>query len=166
MDRQSSERKNTVKLLFVCLGNICRSPTAEGVLQAMIEERGLEDRIQVDSAGTLSYHSGNPADSRMAAAAGRRGWLLASRARQVRREDFTEFTWLIAMDRSNFADLVDLAPSGLDLKVKLFCDFIPRVEGQDVPDPYYGGAAGFERVLDLVEEGCGHVLEAAVKTLQ
>lgn len=129
----------------------------------MIEERDFGEWLQVDSAGTLSYHSGNPADSRMTAAAERRGWRLDSRARQVRRKDFSEFTWLIAMDRSNYADLMELAPKGLDSKIKLFCDFIPGAEGRDVPDPYYGGAAGFERVLDLVEEGCEHVLETAVQ---
>ena len=166
MDRQSSQRKNTVKILFVCLGNICRSPTAEGVLRALIQERGLEERLQVDSAGTLSYHSGNSADSRMMAAAERRGWQLGSRARQVRRADFVEFDWVIAMDRSNFLDLEDLAPPGLDSKIKLFCDFLPEAQGQDVPDPYYGGAEGFERVLDLVEEGCEAVLEAALKKLR
>ena len=149
----------TQKLLFVCLGNICRSPAAEGVFLHHLRERGLSDRFVVDSAGTGAWHVGEQADSRMRRAASRRGYDLTSRARQVTVEDFHEFHLVVAMDRSNFSDLEEIRPAGSRADLRLFSDFLPAGSPQDVPDPYYGGEQGFDRVLDLVEEGAENLLE-------
>lgn len=141
----------TVKVLFVCLGNICRSPTAHGVFEHMVESSGLADQITTDSAGTAAWHVGNPPDSRSAAAAARRGFDLSHlRARQAQADDFEVFDYILAMDRQNLADLQQLAPSDYKGRLDLFLNFsdLPETE---VPDPYYGGEQGFEHVLDLVE---------------
>jgi protein-tyrosine phosphatase len=142
----------TVRLLFVCLGNICRSPTAEAVMRRLVAERGLEDRVEVDSAGTGGWHVGDPPDPRACAAAARRGIAVEGAARQVAHRDFAEFDLLLAMDRENLRELQRLAPPGTAHKVRLLAEV-------DVPDPYHGGAAGFDRVLDLVDDACRRLLD-------
>jgi len=150
------------RVLFVCLGNICRSPTAEGVMRALVCEAGLEDRIEIDSAGTGSWHIGDAPDARATAAARERGIVLEGAARQVERGDFEAFDLIVAMDRQNFADLRHLAPDERAAeKVVLLRELAPATAGQqlDVPDPYHGGARGFEHVLDLVNDACAALLE-------
>ena len=153
------EIKEKKSVLFVCMGNICRSPTAEGVFRYFVEEAGLSDRIEIDSAGTHAYHTNEPADRRAQAAAERRGYSMSEiRARRVRDEDFEQFDLIIAMDRHNQSMLVDQADAEHHDKIRLFLEFSTAQE-DEVPDPYYGGAAGFERVLDLVEEASRGLLE-------
>jgi protein-tyrosine phosphatase len=143
-----------VRILFVCMGNICRSPTAEGVMRHLLAERGLEDEIEVQSAGTGGWHAGSPPDARSTRAAAARGITLDGAARQVTRADFEDFDLLVAMDRDNLADLRAIAPPGTEHKIRLLLG-----EGRDVPDPYYGGPHGFENVLDLVETACEQLLD-------
>lgn len=141
-----------VRVLFVCMGNICRSPTAEGVFKRFVADYGLSKQIESDSAGTHDYHIGEPPDSRSQAAAKRRGYdLSALRARQVALDDFADFDYVLAMDEVNHAALRRLCPAQYRERVKLFLEFSPEAGRRDVPDPYYGGAQGFEEVLDLVE---------------
>ncbi|WP_406628241.1 low molecular weight protein-tyrosine-phosphatase [Patulibacter brassicae] len=151
-----------VELLFVCLGNICRSPTAEAVMAGLLADEGLDDRVHVDSAGTGSWHVGHPADPRSRAAAAERGIALTSRARQVTEADFERFDLLLAMDRQNAADLRALAPDDAAAsKVRLLREFdaaAARDGDLDVPDPYHGGPRGFEHVLDLVDAACRGLL--------
>ncbi len=148
-----------ISVLFVCMGNICRSPTAEGVFRHYVQEAGLADRIRIDSAGTHAYHIDEPADRRASAAAKRRGYSLADiRARRVQAEDFESFDYIVAMDRLNHVTLINQADAEHHGKIRLFLDFAPGPE-DDVPDPYYGGATGFEQVLDLVEEASRGLLE-------
>jgi protein-tyrosine phosphatase len=155
------EVKNSV--LFVCMGNICRSPTAEGVFRHFVAQHGLEDRVFVDSAGTHAYHSGEPADRRAIAAAERRGYSLTGiRARRVEDQDFERFDHVIAMDIENLEVLRQLAGDQHSSKVSLFLDYSSADESE-VPDPYYGGNAGFEKVLDLVEEASRGLLEMLSK---
>ena len=147
------------------MGNICRSPTAEGVFRKMVQDAGLEERILVDSAGTHAYHVGEAPDRRARAAAARRGYSLEDiKARRIRRSDFDEFAYILAMDRLNLATLQEAAGVESLQSMQLFLDF---AGGGDVPDPYYGGAAGFERVLDLVEAAAAglltHLQESAFK---
>jgi protein-tyrosine phosphatase len=138
-------------VLMVCMGNICRSPTAEGVFRHVVREAGLADRIEVASAGTHDYHVGGPADDRSTAHARRRGYDLSShRARQVSAADFERFDLVLAMDHENFALLQEICPPGREHKLKLFMEFAPGL-GAVVPDPYAGGPAGFEKVLDQIE---------------
>ena len=142
----------TTTVLFVCLGNICRSPTAEGVLRAIAAREFPDVAIEIDSAGTADYHVGEPPDRRTVAAARRRGYDLAGlRARQVRPEDFHRFDYIIAMDRSNLDELASRRMPGARAQVASFMSFAPDNEYQEVPDPYYGGVEDFERVLDLCE---------------
>jgi len=142
-----------VKVLFVCLGNICRSPTSEGIFRAMVTKAGLSDLISIDSAGTGAWHVGDPPDPRGQAAAMRRGYDLSGQhARKVAIRDFEQFDYIIGMDSQNCADLTALAPEAARDKIKLFLDFVPHLGYRDVPDPYYGGPQGFDNVLDLVEE--------------
>jgi protein-tyrosine phosphatase len=146
-----------VRILFVCMGNICRSPTAEGVMRHVLREEGLEDVIEVDSAGTGSWHVGNPPDSRSAEAARARGIALQGEARQVTHEDFEEFDLLLCADRENVAALRRIAPLGTEENVRLLREYDPDSAGDDdldVPDPYYGDGDGFEHVLDLVDAAC------------
>lgn len=148
-----------VSVLFVCTGNICRSPSAEGVFQHLVDTAGLGEHIEVDSAGTHDYHAGEPPDRRSQQAAARRGYNLSHlRAREVDRADFQRFDYLVAMDQGHYRYLRALCPRGLDHKVKLFLDFAPHLNLKDVPDPYYGGAHGFENVLDLIEEAARGLL--------
>jgi protein-tyrosine phosphatase len=152
--------KPEIKLCFVCLGNICRSPTAEGVMQFLITEAGLQRRIKVDSAGTGAYHVGERADPRSRAEALRHGVELTSRARQFVVEDFETFDYVLAMDRSNHRDLEELAigPGHL-AKLHLLRSFDPASGRElDVPDPYYGGDGGFARVYDICHAGCTGLL--------
>jgi protein-tyrosine phosphatase len=143
-----------VRILFVCMGNICRSPTAEGVMRHLVSERGLEGEIEVQSAGTGGWHAGNPPDERSTAAARARGITLEGAARQVTPADFEDFDLLVAMDRDNLAGLRAIAPPGTEHKLRMLI-----ADGRDVPDPYYGGARGFEDVLDLVETACEQLLD-------
>ena len=147
-------------VLFVCLGNICRSPTAEEVFRAAAIRQGLGPRIHVDSAGTGDWHVGSPPDRRAIQAARRRGYdLTALRARQVAGEDFERFGWIVAMDRANLRALEALRPDGFGGHLGLFLDFAPGADLDEVPDPYYGGLEGFDRVLDLVEIASAGLLE-------
>ncbi|HYW03105.1 MAG TPA: low molecular weight protein-tyrosine-phosphatase [Gammaproteobacteria bacterium] len=142
-----------VRVLFVCLGNICRSPSAEGVARRLAEHEGLSSRLEFDSAGTAAYHVGEPPDPRMQESAARRGLDLATfRARQVNRSDFSSFDYLLAMDSSNLEVLREMCPEGWRGHLGLLMEFAPEAGFASVPDPYYGGSAGFERVLDLLEE--------------
>jgi protein-tyrosine phosphatase len=151
-----------MRLLFVCLGNICRSPTAEGVMRSLVQLAGLADRVHIDSAGTGGWHVGSPPDERAAAAAGSRGISLEGRARRIRAEDFSQFDLLLAMDSANLRDLRALAGSDEErARVRLLREFDPAAVASgdlDVPDPYYGSAGGFEEVLDLVTAACEGLL--------
>ncbi len=151
---------NKVSVLFVCMGNICRSPTAEGVFRNLVESRNLQDQIMIDSAGTHAYHVGEKPDPRSRAAALERGIDLSSqRARKVAQDDFERFDYVLAMDRSNYADLQSLLTPGQRDKLHLFLDFANAWDETEVPDPYYGGSHGFERVLDMVEDASQGLLE-------
>ena len=153
-----------MKLLFVCLGNICRSPTAEGVMRELVRERGLEDEVVIDSAGTGGWHVGAAPDERATAAAARRGITLEGAARKVRASDFDEFDLILAADRENVAALRVVAPDEeARSKVRLLREFDPAAAGDlDVPDPYYGAENGFDEVLDLVERACAGLLDEVV----
>ena len=151
-------KKRPVKVLFVCLGNICRSPTAEGVFKRHVREAGLEDRISSDSAGTGDYHIGDPPDARACAAAARRGYDLSGlRGRQVGKKDFSEFDYVLAMDDENMRALKHWCPREYAHKLKLFTEFCSS-GARSVPDPYGGGPQGFELVLDLVEDAAQGLL--------
>lgn len=147
-------------MLFVCLGNICRSPTAEAVFRERAARAGLGDRLLVDSAGTGDWHVGHPPDRRAIAHAARRGYDLSPlRARQVTREDFRRFGWILAMDEDNLRDLAVLRPDPFDGHLGLMLDLAPSLGVREVPDPYYGRSDGFERVLDLLEEASERLIE-------
>ncbi len=149
-----------MRILFVCLGNICRSPTAEIIFQSIAEKRGLDHLIEVDSAGTSDYHVYSPADDRAQRSAKRRGYDLSScRGRQVNYQDLIDFDMLIAMDRSNADDLSRIADPQQEKKIRLFLEFAPSASFMDVPDPYYGGNSGFDRVIDLIEEASYGLLD-------
>jgi protein-tyrosine phosphatase len=149
-----------MRILFVCLGNICRSPTAEAVLRALATREAPELAIEVDSAGTASYHLGEPPDPRTQEAARRRGYDLSSlRARRVESHDFTLFDLILAMDRDNLEVLRRRAPAQARERIRLFLEFASEADATDVPDPYYGGPNGFEAVLDLVEEAARGLLQ-------
>jgi protein-tyrosine phosphatase len=151
------------RILFVCLGNICRSPTAEAVMARLVADAGLAERIEIESAGTGAWHVGNPPDGRATAAAAGRGFRMQSLARQVSPEDFERFDLLLAMDRDNLRNLRRLAPDAEAAgRARLLREFDPASAGGedlDVPDPYYGGADGFDHVLDLVEAACAGLLD-------
>lgn len=149
-----------IRVLLVCMGNICRSPTAEGVLRAHIERAGLAGKVEVDSAGTHAYHIGEPPDPRSQKAAANRGYQLANlRARRVAEADFLRFDLILGMDRENLALLREACPPEEQHRLGLLLDYARNVEHDEVPDPYYGGPEGFERVLDLIEDGCAGVVE-------
>lgn len=156
----------TYKLLFVCLGNICRSPSAENIMNHLITEAGLNDQIQCDSAGTSSYHIGSAPDRRMTSAAAKRGITLLGKARQFEIADFEEFDLILAMDKENYRDIIraDRAGKYRD-KVRLMCDFATEHSDQEVPDPYYGGADGFNYVIDLLLDACDGLLKYVVKQI-
>ena len=140
------------RVLFVCSGNICRSPTAEAVLRGLVEDAGLDDEIEVDSAGTGSWHVGEPPDERARAAAARRGITLTGTARQIDPSDFDEFDLLLAVDEENLHRMRRIAPPGSGDRIRLLDDV-------DVPDPYYGGPYGFDNVLDQVDAACRRLLD-------
>ena len=157
------QKKTSV--LFVCIGNICRSPTAEGIFQSLVAKAGLSDQIMIDSAGMSGYHIGERAHKTSRETAGKRGYDLTSRARQFTKEDFLKFDYILPMDESNIPQLELLAPSEEDKKKII--PFIQLAKSYpqyaDVPDPYYGGPSGFEHVLDICEEGCRSLLEIILK---
>jgi low molecular weight protein-tyrosine phosphatase len=146
------KQKVKTRILFVCMGNICRSPTAQGVFQRLIEQTGLINKIQIDSAGTHAYHIGNSPDPRAQAVALRRGIDLSSlRARRIARSDYEKYDYILAMDQDNLNALRINCPPEHVYKLHLFLEFAPELKVNEVPDPYYGGSTGFEQVLDLVE---------------
>jgi protein-tyrosine phosphatase len=154
-----------MRVLFVCMGNICRSPTAEGVFRHLVAQRAPRLDIEVDSAGTHDYHVGEPPDARAVAAAALRGIdLRAIRARQVQDADFTRFDLIIAMDRLNREILRQRSPEQFAGRIRLFMEFAGRGDASDVPDPYYGGPLGFEQVLDLAEEASEGLLREILDT--
>lgn len=147
------ESAPSARILFVCMGNICRSPTAEGVFRETLRTRAPEFHVHVDSAGTHAYHVGEPPDRRACRAAARRGIdLSGQRARRVSTADFSAFDLVLAMDEDNFRTLSGISPPEYRSRIRLFLEFAPEAGRDSVPDPYYGGATGFEYVLDLVEE--------------
>jgi protein-tyrosine phosphatase len=151
----------TYKLLFVCLGNICRSPAAENIMNHLIEQAGYSERFVCDSAGTSNYHIGSPPDKRMSAAAAKKLQIqLYGRARQFQKSDFQEFDLILAMDRENYDDILVVDPTGkYHQKVRLVCDFCSKHTLKEVPDPYYGGTEGFNQVIDLLVDACEGLLK-------
>ncbi len=153
-----------ISVLFVCTGNICRSPSAEGVFAALVDEKGLSERFHIDSAGTHGYHIGEPADTRSAETALNRGYdISAHRARRIEDGDYKKYDYILVMDQRNYQVLLKECPDDHLDKVRMFLEFAPHVPETEVPDPYYGGDDGFEHVLNLVEEAAegllGHILE-------
>ncbi|MDH3637512.1 MAG: low molecular weight phosphotyrosine protein phosphatase [Gammaproteobacteria bacterium] len=149
-----------VRVLFVCLGNICRSPTAEAVFRSLVSNQGIHTSIEVDSAGTHAYHIGEPPDTRACSAAARRGLDMSGlRARQTTTDDFHTFDYILCMDCENRQHLEQLAPLEFTHKVRLFMEFATTSDDLEVPDPYYGGAKGFERVLDMLEDAAQGLLQ-------
>jgi protein-tyrosine phosphatase len=155
----------TYKLLFVCLGNICRSPSAENIMNHLIDQAGLTNTILCDSAGTAGYHIGASPDRRMSAAAENKlGFKLQGQARQFQLSDFKEFDLILAMDRNNYDDILAVDRSGqYHFKVRLMCDFCSTHTLKEVPDPYYGGVEGFNQVIDLLMDACEGLLQHITK---
>ncbi len=154
-----------MKLLFVCLGNICRSPAAENIMNHLAAQSTLSNEIECDSAGTANYHSGNPPDRRMQAAAVKRNIPMIGSARQFTKSDFTNFDLILAMDRENYQNILSLDPQGQYRdKVKMMCDFASQHPDKEVPDPYFGGAEGFDYVIDLLTDACGGLLSQLEST--
>lgn len=161
----TDRQPQTISVLFVCLGNICRSVTAQHIFEAMVDEKGLAKHFYIDSAGTYGGHEGQQADPRMRRAAGKRGYSLSHLARQVRTTDFDRFDIILAMDDSNFHTLCRLAPTlEHQQKIRRMADYLTRFPQYDyVPDPYYEGAEGFELVLDMLEDACSALLTSLNK---
>lgn len=156
-------------VLFVCLGNICRSPAAEGVFTDLVKKRGFDSKFRIDSAGTIGYHEGNEADPRMRSASKRRGIQITSISRPIKPSDFVEFDLILAMDKQNREDILeafsrwkfrDPLPEDAHKKVKLMCSYCKKHDETEVPDPYYGGPQGFEKVLDMLEDACESLLDS------
>jgi low molecular weight protein-tyrosine phosphatase len=159
--------KNKIKVLFICMGNICRSPTGEGVFQHYVKNRGYADQIHIDSAGTIAYHQGEPADARMREVAARRSYDLRSIARKVTVNDLETFDLVVAMDMDNLNDLESMV-GGTRKHIRLLGSFLDGYHNNDapsVPDPYYGGVAGFEQVLDMIESACPGMLSHCIELL-
>lgn len=153
-----------IAVLMICMGNICRSPTAHGVLEKMVADAGLAGRIHVDSAGTHGYHVGEPPDERAQAHAARRGYdLSAQRARRLTRRDFADHDLLLVMDDNNEQAARALCPPGSESRLHRLTDFCTTLQANEVPDPYYGGADGFDHVLDVVEDGCGGLMRLLIE---
>lgn len=162
--REGKKRDLMVNVLFVCMGNICRSPTAEGVFSKLVEEQGLAEKIGIDSAGTHAYHTGEAPDSRAQQSALKRGINIGSlRARKAIAKDFGRFDYVIAMDYDNLSHLESICPEEHVEKLSLFLEYGSQSDIKEVPDPYYGGPLGFERVLDLVEDASRGLLEAILE---
>mgnify|MGYP000909500663 CR=1 FL=1 len=156
---------NKTRVLFVCMGNICRSPAAEGVLRALVKRGGFADRVEIASAGTIGLHAGELPDSRMRSAAAKRGYTLTSRARKFAPSDFKRFDLILTMDEDNRRDVLNQATTDADRqRVRPFVEFCRKHRASLVPDPYYGGPEGFERVLDLLEDGCAGILDTITQT--
>ncbi|MEM1252423.1 MAG: low molecular weight protein-tyrosine-phosphatase [Cyanobacteria bacterium P01_H01_bin.21] len=150
----------TTRLLFVCLGNICRSPSAENIMNHLLKQRDLTSKVSCDSAGTSSYHIGSPPDSRMTAAAKKRDIQLVGSARQFTADDLEQFDLILAMDDSNYRNILALDKAGqYRQKVKRMCDFCQQHPDREVPDPYYGGTDGFDYVIDLLMDACNGLLQ-------
>ncbi len=161
------KRPEVVKVLFVCMGNICRSPMAEGVFRARVAAAGYADRIEIDSAGTHAYHVGKPPDERAQAATARRRIDISGlRGRQAVAEDLVRFDYVLAMDHENDARLRAICPGGHEHKIQLFLEYASRFRERAVPDPYYGGTSGFDRVLDLIEDAVEGLLTEIRKRLE
>ena len=158
-------KKKKIRLLFVCLGNICRSPAAEGIMASIVEKYGLQDIIEVDSAGTSGWHEGELPDERMRSHGEGRGYTFDSPARKFRKSDFDDFDFILMMDRQNFPNVKVLAKNREEVaKVHMMNEFSRQYTHHDhVPDPYYGGASGFELVLDLLEDACEGLLQTIKK---
>ncbi len=164
-DQELIEDVADVSVLFVCMGNICRSPTAEGAFKRLLDESSLEISIRADSAGTHAYHIGHPPDDRALSAAASRGIDISDqRARKVADTDFETFDFVLEMDETDLELLLELSPADYHDRIKLFMDFAPQLGRRDVPDPYYGGSTGFELVLDLVEEASHGLLQEILTT--
>ncbi len=149
-----------IKILFVCMGNICRSPTAHGVFEVLVEREGLTHRIEVDSAGTHAYHVGKSPDQRAQETALKRGLDIShQRARKVKSRDFVEYDYVLVMDQDNFHALCGICPEGMEDKLQLLMDYAPDLRLREVPDPYCGGSQGFEVVFDMVEAAAKGLLE-------
>lgn len=162
-----TDMNDKTSVLFVCMGNICRSPTAEGVFRKLVTDAGLAERIQSDSAGTHAFHAGSAPDRRAQAAAERRGFKLSDiRSRPVTADDFIDYDYILAMDLENLENLQEHAGDEHRNKVMLFLQFADGDAPAEVPDPYYGGSAGFERVLDLVEQASRALLETLQSDLE
>lgn len=160
-------RSERVSVLFVCTGNICRSPTAEAIFRKLVADAGMSETILADSAGTHGYHIGEPPDTRAQASAADRGYDLSSlRARRVERADLQRFDLIVAMDRGHFTILSRMAEPSAAHKLKLMMSYADRFEEKDVPDPYYGGPQDFERVLDMLEDAARGLLDSIGKPAQ
>lgn len=144
-------------VLFVCMGNICRSPTAEGVFRKLVSDAGRDSQFLIDSAGTIAWHAGEPADGRMRRAAAARGYSLDSRARKIDAGDFGRFDLIVTMDEDNYRDVESMNP-GTGARVVRMCDYCKVYDNREVPDPYYGGEEGFYTVIDILEDACGNLL--------
>lgn len=166
MEDKFEKKSPLFSILFVCLGNICRSPAAEGIMKHQLELNELADKVFVDSAGIGSWHVGDLPDARMRLYGSRRGYDFCSRARQIRRADFDRFNLIIVMDSDNYEDVCSLARNEDDrAKVHMMTEYLNRYKGRhSVPDPYYGGDAGFELVLDLLEDGCANLVRLLQKS--
>ena len=151
-------KRSTTKILFVCLGNICRSPMAETVFERIVSDNGASDCFEIDSAGLIGFHAGEPADQRMQRHARRHGYTITHRSRPIREHDFFDFDYIVAMDEDNVSRLNRMAPT-LEAQGKIvrMCDFLTHHEADHVPDPYYGGDQGFEHVIDLLEDACSEM---------
>jgi protein-tyrosine phosphatase len=165
MTASSLSRDGMISILFVCMGNICRSPAAEGYMRHLVKQRGLEDRIRIDSAGTLGYHAGSPPDARMLRETAERGYVLDHRARQVRPSDLQTFDYVVAMDEDNLDYLKQMA-RGVESRARigLLLDAWPDAPTREVPDPYYGRTQeSFRRSVELIERGCEALLDQIVR---
>jgi len=150
-----------IKVLFVCMGNICRSPTAEAVFRHLIDQESLSNKFDIESAGTHNYHVGEPADERSTAVASKRGFDMKQNiGRQVKKADLMKFDYIIAMDKQNYDNLKFISNSEFDQKISLFLNNAPELGLRDVPDPYFGGGDGFEKVLDIIEIGAKGFLQS------
>ncbi len=161
MLQQKMASQEKIRVLMVCMGNICRSPTAEGVLRAMVEQSPLAGKVEIDSAGTTDYHTGSRPDPRAIRIAAARGYDLGKiRARQVKAQDFERFDYILAMDNTNVRHLRETWPESASARVERLLDYGRTPANQEVPDPYYGSERDFEHALDLIENGCRGLLES------